>query len=78
MGFLGWTVWADKHARGRELMGLFHWSLVRTESLYNSPIFPYSLALPSSPRNVLYLLLIHTFPLEPIVTVHERSLELYP
>jgi len=48
------------------------------ESLYNSPVFPYSPVLLPSSRNALYLLLIHTFPLEPIVTVHERSLELYP
>ena len=78
MGFLGWTVWADKHARDRELAGLFHWLLVRTDPLHNPPIFPCSLALiPSSP-NALYLLLKHIFPLEHMVTDDERSLEHYP
>jgi len=47
-------------------------------SLYNSPVFPYSPVLLPSSRNVLYILSIHTFPLEPTATVHERSLEHYP
>lgn len=51
---------------GRGVMGsmsvftdLFHWLRVRTESLYNFPIFPYSPILLPSPPTVLYIPLIH-------------------
>jgi hypothetical protein len=54
-------------------MGLFHWLLVKTESLYNSLVFPYSPALLT--QRLVYTLNTYV-PL--IVIDHERSLELYP
>jgi len=77
---LGWVACADKHARDRGLdigfTGLSHWLLGRTESLYNSPVFPDSPPHLPCPRNVLYLLSMHTFLL--IVMDHERTLEPTP
>jgi len=59
-------------------LGYLYWLFGAAGSLYNSPIFPYPPVLLPSSSSVLYILLIHTFPLEPTVIVHGRSLEPYP
>jgi len=52
-----------------------YWLLVRTESLYISPIFPYSLSLSLLTQRLVYTLNTYV-PLT--VIAHERSLEHYP
>jgi len=46
---------------GREFPRLSLLATWAAESLYNSPVFPYSPVLLPSSRNVLYILSIHTF-----------------